>query len=102
MKTIKSLSLFAIISLIAFSCSKENKESNDVEVHVVDDNQMHQQMSVGNKLDVEVVNELDPICGMDNATHLKDTANYKGKTYGFCNTMCKEKFLENPTQYVNE
>ena len=99
MKTIKSLSLIAIFSLCAISCSKENNsEANDVEVHVVDENEMNS----GEKLDVEIVNKVDPICGMETASHLKDTAEYKGKTYGFCNTMCKEKFLENPTQYVNE
>jgi len=99
MKTFKSLSFIAIFSLITFSCSKDNKEvANDVEVHVVDEHEM----TGGEKLNVEVVNEIDPICGMETATHLKDTADYKGKTYGFCSTMCKEKFLENPTQYVNE
>lgn len=100
MKTIKYLSVIAIFSFFIFSCSKENK--NDVEVHVVDETQMQHHMNAGEKLNVEVVNELDPICGMDNATHLKDTINYEGKTYGFCSTMCKEKFLENPTQYINE
>lgn len=100
MKTITLLSITAF-SLIAFSCSKDQNTSNDVEVTVAEDHPT-EAMTKGNKLNVEVVNELDPICGMDNATHLKDTANYKGKTYGFCNTMCKEKFLENPEEYVNE
>jgi YHS domain-containing protein len=98
MKTITLLSITAL-SLITLSCSKEQKTGNDVEVTVADDTN---HMATGDKLNVEVVNELDPICGMDNATHLKDTANYKGKTYGFCNTMCKEKFLENPEEYANE
>jgi YHS domain-containing protein len=38
------------------------------------------------------VNEEDPICGMKTAKFLKDTAVYKGKTYGFCNKLCKEEF----------
>lgn len=99
MKMIKVVSVI-ILSVVAVSCSKEAKTENDVEVHVVEDD--HKHMSVGNTLNVEVVNELDPICGMTTADHLKDTADYKGKTYGFCNTMCKEKFLENPEQYINE
>lgn len=100
MKLIKILSVIAL-STIVISCAKEeSKTDNDVEVHVADDN--HNHMSAGNTLNVKVVNELDPICGMTTADHLKDTADYKGKTYGFCNTMCKEKFLENPEQYINE
>ncbi|RLZ12285.1 YHS domain-containing protein [Faecalibacter macacae] len=99
MKIIKILSVITL-SIVAISCSKEAKTENEVEVHVVEET--HNEMSAGNALNVEVVNELDPICGMTTADHLKDTADYKGKTYGFCNTMCKEKFLENPEQYINE
>lgn len=99
MKIFKILSLSSACILFTLSCSKEDK--NDVEVHTVQDN-TNNHMSSGETLHVEVVNEFDPICGMDNAIHLKDTANYQGKTYGFCNTMCKEKFSENPTEYINE
>ena len=99
MKMIKILSVI-VLSIIAVSCSKADKTENDIEVNVVEND--HNHMSTGNALDVKVVNELDPICGMTTADHLKDTADYKGKTYGFCNTMCKEKFLENPEQYINE
>ncbi len=42
------------------------------------------------------MNEEDPICGMKTAQFLKDTAVYKGKTYGFCNKLCKEEFKKNP------
>lgn len=52
------------------------------------------------KLNVKVVNEEDPICGMKTAEHLKDTANYKGKTYGFCNSMCKDEFKKDPEKYA--
>lgn len=89
------------LSVLVLSCNKEtSKSENDVEVHVVDEH--NQDMTANDKLAVEVVNEKDPICGMSTADHLKDTTEYKGKTYGFCNTMCKDKFLENPDQYVNE
>jgi YHS domain-containing protein len=47
-----------------------------------------------------VVNEEDPICGMKTAKFLKDTAVYKGKTYGFCNKLCKEEFKKNPKKYA--
>lgn len=98
MKTIQILAAFTFIALFA-SCSNESK--NDVDVHVVEEDHANH-MPAGKTLNVEVVNKFDPICGMDNATHLKDTANYQGKTYGFCNTMCKEKFLENPSEHIHE
>ena len=50
--------------------------------------------------DHKVVNEEDPICGMKTAKFLKDTAVYKGKTYGFCNKLCKEEFKKNPKKYA--
>lgn len=101
----KKITLFSLtaLSFLTVSCSNESKSMDEKEIEVkVADETPDGHMAAGKKLDVKVVNELDPICGMDNATHLKDTANYKGNTYGFCNTMCKEKFLEHPEQYVNE
>jgi Cu+-exporting ATPase len=43
----------------------------------------------------------DPICGMnvdENKTAV--TAEYKGKTYYFCCTGCKEKFEKEPQKYL--
>lgn len=99
MKTNQLLTILATCTLLTLSCSKENK--TDFEVNVVENNNSAA-MTSGNTLNITVVNEFDPICGMDNATHLKDTANYEGKTYGFCNPMCKEKFLENPAEHIHE
>jgi YHS domain-containing protein len=98
MKTLHILTIFTASIFLAISCTKENK--SEVKINVADENHAHH--SANQTLDVKVVNELDPICGMENSIHLKDTANYKGKTYGFCNTMCKEKFLETPEEYLNE
>ncbi len=81
----------AIFALV--SCKKENMEIKKVD---------HQKMSatkVG-KLNVVVVNELDPICDMTTAEHLSDTANFKGKTYGFCSSYCKDEFKKNPEKYA--
>ena len=40
---------------------------------------------------------IDLVCGMDLNKHaIKDTTIYKDQLYGFCNTYCKEKFLEDP------
>lgn len=44
---------------------------------------------------------LDLVCGMevDEKTG-KWKSEYKGKTYYFCGTMCKQEFDENPTKYA--
>lgn len=49
---------------------------------------------------VKVVNPIDPICDMNTAKHLKDTANFKGNVYGFCSSGCKETFKKNPEKYA--
>lgn len=54
------------------------------------------------KLNVKVVNEEDPICGMKTAHFLKDTLTYKKKVYGFCNTRCKETFKKSPKKYLKK
>jgi Cu+-exporting ATPase len=43
----------------------------------------------------------DRVCGMDvdTATAAAQTA-YKGQTYFFCGSKCKEKFDLNPEQYL--
>lgn len=99
MKLFNIFTIFSLITMVTISCSKEKSNDNDVEVKAVDKNQ---EMATNHALNVKVMNEEDPICGMSTADHLSDTANYKGKTYGFCNPMCKEKFLEHPEEYVNE
>lgn len=96
----RSIQIIIVLVFSAFTFSSCNKEKEfDVDVNVAEPTE---QMAVGNTLNVEVVNELDPICGMTTADHLKDTAEYKGKTYGFCNTMCKEEFLKDPEKHIHE
>ncbi|HNS13008.1 MAG TPA: hypothetical protein PKM97_10385 [Bacteroidia bacterium] len=36
----------------------------------------------------------DTICGMSLKDGVADTLNHKGSIYGFCNTGCKNKFME--------
>ena len=86
--------ILGIFAITVVSCKKEN-----MEVKKVDHSKMMHGTS-GDKLNVAVVNEEDPICGMKTAEHLKDTANYKGKTYGFCNSMCKDEFKKDPEKYA--
>lgn len=44
---------------------------------------------------------IDPVCGME-AASVFFASEYKGKTYYFCSQHCKEKFDENPTDYISE
>ena len=54
------------------------------------------------KLEVKVVNEEDPVCGMKTAQFLKDTLTYKKKVYGFCGAHCKETFKKSPKKYLKK
>ncbi len=49
----------------------------------------------------DLVSAKDPVCGMDveRAKAAGESA-YKGKTYYFCATPCKEAFDANPETYV--
>ena len=45
--------------------------------------------------------ERDPVCGMEvhpqTASHLE----YLGRLYYFCSTECRERFIQNPEQYMD-
>jgi YHS domain-containing protein len=46
---------------------------------------------------------IDPVCKME--VDEKEAAaqyEYKGKTYYFCAVGCKDKFAQNPEQYVKK
>jgi len=47
-------------------------------------------------------NKRDFVCGMPITAGIADTANYKGKVYGFCSTGCKDEFKKNPSAYVSK
>ena len=45
----------------------------------------------------------DPVCGMDVETETAaGRSDYKGETYYFCGSNCKEKFDLNPDQYLGK
>ena len=47
--------------------------------------------------------KIDPSCQMPlKKGEISDTATYQGKLYGFCGAGCKEEFLKNPGQYLNQ
>jgi len=44
----------------------------------------------------------DPVCGMTvDEKKAKLKSDYSGKTYYFCNPMCKTAFDKNPGQYAS-
>lgn len=92
MKNTYYLVVFSALALV--SCKKEIPE-----VKKVDHTKMMNSAN-SKKLEVRVVNELDPICNMNTAEFLKDTAQYKCETYGFCSSYCKDEFLKSPEKYV--
>ncbi|WP_265427542.1 YHS domain-containing protein [Chryseobacterium sp. YIM B08800] len=51
---------------------------------------------------VKFANAIDPICEMKTEDDMKDTVVYKGKTYGFCSSYCKDEFKKNPEKYVQK
>jgi P-type Cu+ transporter len=43
----------------------------------------------------------DPVCKMDvDETKAKHLAQHEGKTYYFCSSSCKDKFEEDPAEFV--
>jgi Cu+-exporting ATPase len=45
----------------------------------------------------------DPVCGMDIETATAaGRTEYKGQTYYFCSSKCKEKFALTPEQYLGK
>ncbi len=49
---------------------------------------------------IEFANSRDFICNMPVSAGVNDTAQYKGKVYGFCATECKEEFLKDPESHL--
>ena len=46
-------------------------------------------------------NKYDLSCGMPLTAGLSDTAQYKGKLYGFCSAGCKEDFKKNSKKLLS-
>ena len=44
--------------------------------------------------------EKDPVCGMNVPTDAKLRSTFEEKLYVFCSPGCKQKFDQNPRQYV--
>jgi YHS domain-containing protein len=47
-------------------------------------------------------NEVDPVCGMELILcTTMETAEFEGKTYGFCSKACKDLFVGDPKKYID-
>ncbi|MFA7447606.1 MAG: YHS domain-containing protein [Weeksellaceae bacterium] len=95
----KTFPIIASIFLAtAFIACDKSAENTDTEVHVVDENSM----AATQKLDVEVVNSIDPVCEMEMPKYLSDTLTYDSHLYGFCSKSCKDDFEKTPEEFVKK
>lgn len=85
--------LATLLSISIISCAQETPKVK---------HKKSMNSSDKNLVNVKVVNSEDPICHMKTAEYLKDTANYKNKTYGFCSVYCKEEFKKSPEKYAQK
>lgn len=85
--------LATLLSISIISCAKETPKVK---------HKKSMNSSGKNLVNVKVVNAEDPICHMKTAEYLKDTANFKNKTYGFCSAYCKEEFKKKPEKYAQK
>jgi P-type Cu+ transporter len=45
----------------------------------------------------------DPVCGMQvNEAQAAGTSEYRGETYYFCSSSCKQQFDQNPERYTSQ
>ena len=88
-------SVFLATSFIACDKSTENQ---NIEVHVADENSM----AATQKLQVEVINTMDPVCEMEIPKYLSDTLTYDSHLYGFCSKSCKDDFEKTPEVFVKK
>ncbi|MEI7734447.1 MAG: YHS domain-containing protein [Ferruginibacter sp.] len=51
---------------------------------------------------IQFANTTDYSCGMPVTAGVEDTAQYKGKVYGFCSTECKTDFLQHAETYLTK
>ena len=88
----KIATMFFGLAILVSCNNAENKES---EAKVEEKTEIKSE-------NIQLANDIDPICQMPVKAHYEDTTLYQGKVYGFCNVACKEEFKKNPGQYVKE
>lgn len=99
---LKSTLLVLIISFLFASCKNNETDSTSTLTPVKHGSTMqvvHSDSAPKFTPDM-VSNKRDFICGMPVIAGIADTAQYKGKVYGFCATECKDEFLKSPEAYT--
>lgn len=85
------LFLTALLSVSLLACAQETPKVKHKKKHTTAKTTTQK---------VKFANAIDPICEMPTESDMKDTALYKGKTYGFCSSYCRDEFKKNPEKYV--
>lgn len=81
--------------------SEKNTDKHLVEVvRSMYDSSMDAILTPNKNADIHIDNDKDFVCGMPIA-NVSDTLHYKGKTYGFCSSMCKEEFKKHSARYLD-
>ena len=91
------ITLFISISMFLLACG--NPMNNTANTAPTGDTTANMATDTASEktYDVKILdNKKDPTCGMPVTAGVSDTAHYKNKVIGFCDTECKAEFLKNP------
>jgi YHS domain-containing protein len=95
MKKYTLFTLFAVATLLNFSCSRQNKAQENT------------QSNAEKKITIslsQLATNTDLSCGMKftSASEVGDTMTYNGKLYGFCSKECRDNFAADPQKFVKQ
>lgn len=114
MNKLKQLLAVMIVSGLIWSCQSNEEKKPDADQkqeqehdHDHGTTDTHAKMDSNSTVETKDIfkemkfdNTRDFICNMPVTAGVSDTANYKGKVYGFCAKECKEEFLKDPESYL--
>lgn len=80
--------VFLSLGASLISCNKGQESGDNKNAGTIDVSKIH------------FASDMDPVCNMSVKDHVKDTASYNGKVYGFCSETCKEEFKKHPENYT--
>jgi len=80
---------------------KKNQSKNDCCADHSQEGKVEKQEANAQTIHAHEGMVVDPVCGMEfKKEKARATHDYKGKTYYFCSESCKDKFVNNPDEYV--
>jgi YHS domain-containing protein len=86
-----SIAVIALLGLVA-SCGQKEESSTPAEMSP--GAQTAEVQTVSSKI-------VDPVCGMQIDPGTDIIAEYKGMTYHFCSTECRDQFMQDPEKYMS-